>query len=211
MKIMNRILKNIKKEKREEMMMDMMPLMMEGIDMNEFMPKMMASMLKDLSVDDVIEKLKNALNDSSKIKNIAEKILEMNPMPKMMMKSYVSKLGFEETIQTIIDTAPKYDWIIPEVRDLQEDYHRAGVKEMTRMKVIYFCNPQSAYGILKNDDLKPMSVIMPMGVSIYEKANGSVEVSAWNLGMMSKMFEKNIKEILENASENVNKTLEKII
>ncbi|MFC2137442.1 DUF302 domain-containing protein [Bacteroidota bacterium] len=194
----------MKKEKREEMMM-------EGIDMNEFMPKMMASMLKDLSVDDVIEYLKNAINDNSKIKNIGEKILEMNPMPKMMMKTYTSKLGFDETIEYIEKEAPKNEWIIPEVRDLQSDYINAGIKEMTRLKVIYFCNPTSGYGILKNDDLKSMSVMMPMGVSVYETTESEVKIAAMNLGMMSKMFAGETKEILSKGATNFGNTIKSII
>ena len=61
MALMDSMVKSIKKEKREEMMINMMPLMMEGIDMNELMPKMMANMLKDLSADDIIKFLKDLL------------------------------------------------------------------------------------------------------------------------------------------------------
>lgn len=51
MALMDTMVKSISKEKREKMMINMMPLMMEGIDMNELMPKMMANMLKDLTAE----------------------------------------------------------------------------------------------------------------------------------------------------------------
>ena len=90
MALMDKMVKSIKKEKREEMMTNMMPLMMEGIDMNMLMPKMMANMLKDLSVDDIINFLKDIVNDSDKLSNFTAKIAEANLMPKMMMKTWKS-------------------------------------------------------------------------------------------------------------------------
>jgi len=47
--MMDMMIKSISKEKREKMMINMMPLMMEGIDIYEFMPKMMTDMLSPTS------------------------------------------------------------------------------------------------------------------------------------------------------------------
>ena len=52
--MMDMMIKSISKKKREQMMINMMPQMMEGIDIYEFMPKMMTDMLKDVTVDDLI-------------------------------------------------------------------------------------------------------------------------------------------------------------
>ncbi len=49
MGLMDSMVKTIKKEKREEMMVNMMPQMMEGLDINELMPKMLVAMLKDVT------------------------------------------------------------------------------------------------------------------------------------------------------------------
>ncbi len=137
---MDSMVKSIKKEKREEMMINMMPLMMEGIDMNELMPKMMANMLKDLSADDIIKFLKNLVNDSSKLSNFATKIAEANLMPKMMMKTWKSKFNFDETIRALTESAPKNGWHIPDTRDLQKLWKEQGIEEAPKIKVLYFCN-----------------------------------------------------------------------
>jgi hypothetical protein len=59
--IMDVMIKMLSQEKREEMMINMMPLMMEGIEMNELMPRMMANMLQDITADDIINYLKETL------------------------------------------------------------------------------------------------------------------------------------------------------
>jgi hypothetical protein len=92
MALMDAMVKIISKEQREEMMVNMMPQMMDGMDMNELMPKMMEHMLKDVSVDDVIAFLKVLLNDQDKLKEFAHKIADANLMSKMMMRRYKSKL-----------------------------------------------------------------------------------------------------------------------
>ncbi|MCK5369372.1 MAG: hypothetical protein KAQ62_12495, partial [Cyclobacteriaceae bacterium] len=113
---MDTMVKSIKKEKRKEMMVNMMPLMMEGIDMNTLMPEMMANMLNDLSVDDIINFLKDIVSDSDKLSNFTTKIAEANLMPKMMMKTWKSKFDFDETVRAVTESAPKNRWHIPDTR-----------------------------------------------------------------------------------------------
>jgi hypothetical protein len=104
MGLMDSMVKLISKEKREEMMVNMMPLMMQGMDINELMPKMMVAMFKDVTSEDIADYLKNTLEDKEKLKEMANKILEANPMAKMMMKKHKSKLGFDETVNALMDS-----------------------------------------------------------------------------------------------------------
>ena len=211
MALMDKMVKSIKKEKREEMMTNMMPLMMEGIDMNMLMPKMMANMLKDLSVDDIINFLKDIVNDSDKLSNFTAKIAEANLMPKMMMKTWKSKFDFDETVRAVTESAPKNGWHIPDTRDLQKLWKEQGIEDAPKIKVLYFCDANGGYSITKEDELKALSVIMPMGVSIYETTDGEVEIAAMNIGMMSGMFTGVAKETLCNSGNNLDNCLEDII
>jgi uncharacterized protein (DUF302 family) len=211
MGLMDVMIKSISKKKREQMMINMMPLMMEGIDIYEFMPKMMTDMLKDVTVDDVIALIKRAIEDQEKLKELADKIAQANLMQQMMFKVYKSKLGFDETVSAVTEAAPRNGWQFPDIRDLQKEYQEAGLSEMTKVKIVYFCNPQGGYDILKDDSNKSMSVMMPMGVSIYETSDGRVEIAAMNLGMMSGMFSGIVKEVLSNGAANLEKTLQGVV
>ena len=211
MALMDKVVRTIKKEKREEMMIDMMPLMMEGIDMNELMPKMMANMLKDLSADDIIQFLTKLFEENDILSGIGQQIAEANLMSKMMMKTWHSSYGFEETITLLRDNAPNHDWHIPDERDVSGLWLEQGVDNPPRIHVLYFCNAHGGYTITKADDLKAMSVMMPMGVSIYETSAGSVEVAGMNIGMMSAMFAGETKETLKNSGENLEACMQCIV
>ena len=211
MALMDTMVKSINKDKRKEMMVNMMPLMMEGIDMNELMPKMMANMLKDLSVDDIISFLKDLVNDSSKLSNFATKIAEANLMPKMMMKTWKSKFDFDETVAALTESAPKNGWHIPDTRDLQKLWKEQGIENAPKIKILYFCNAEGGYAITKDDELKALSVMMPIGVSIYETTAGEVEIASMNIGMMSGMFTGVAKETLKDSGNNLEFSLRDII
>ncbi len=211
MGMMDVMVKMLGKKKREKMMINMMPLMMEGMDMNELMPKMMGNMLKDLSADGLIQFLKEALGEKETVKKILQRIGEVNLMQKMMFKTYSSRFGFDETVDKLHKNALQNGWTIPDVRNLQQEYIDSGIKEMTKLKVLYFCNTQGGYSILQNDEKKAMSVMMPMGVSVYEKKDGSVEIAAMNIGMMGGMFPGEIKEVLTDGDKRLEASLREII
>ena len=63
----------------------------------------------------------------------------------------------------------------------------------------------------KDDELKAMSVMMPMGVSIYETLEGEVEIAAMNIGMMSGMFAGVAKETLNESGNNLDNCLKDVI
>lgn len=162
--MMNTMVNSMGTEKKEEMMINMMPLMMEGLNMNELMPKMMANMLKDASVDDVITFVKDLLREKGTISHMLNKVKEAEPMKQMMCKVYKSTLSFEETVKAIVERAPENGWQTPDVRDLQQIYQAEGLSEMTKMQIIYLCDPHGGYRILRDDDNKCMAVLMPTGV-----------------------------------------------
>lgn len=196
MALMDKFVKSIKKEKREEMMVNMMPLMMEGIDMNELMPKMIAEMIKDLNADDIVKFISELIGNNDTLAKVGAKIAEANLLPKMMMKTWKSKYTFSETVEAIKENAPKHGWKIPDTRNLQKDWHDDGFMDAEKIEVLYFCNTQGGYNITRDDELKCMSVMMPMGVSVYETSKGNVEVAAMNIGMMGSMLSGITKETL---------------
>lgn len=211
MKLMDTMVGAISKEKREEMMVKMMPMMMEGIDVNEMMPKMMAAMLKDVSSDDVADYLHKTLEDKETLQGMIDTMLEANMMVKMMMVRQTSTLGFDETVDALMRNIPRHNWKIPDTRDLQALWQAEGIENPPRIKVLYLCNPQGGSKIASIDELMPMSVMMPMGLSIYETSTGKVEIAYMNLGMMSGMFTGVAHNVLRESADNLSNALKGII
>jgi uncharacterized protein (DUF302 family) len=208
-KTMDTMISALPREKREAMMIDMMPLMMEGIDMNELMPRMMSNMLEDVTVDDIVRWLKDALKDKERLARLGAKLQEANLMGRMMFRIDHSRLNFEETVEALTDSAEQNGWTIPDTRDLQREYHEAGLTDMTPCTILYFCSAEGGYAILTNSDRnKALSVMMPMGVSVYETTEGQVEIAAMNLGLMGNFFSGVIKDILKDGGERYEKSLE---
>jgi uncharacterized protein (DUF302 family) len=132
-------------------------------------------------------------------------------MPNMMFATYKSKLDFDETVSSLEESAKKNGWTIPEIRDLQQDYVEEGLEDMTKVKILYFCNSQGGYNILKDDDYKKMSVMMPMGVSVYETTDGQVRIAAMNIGFMSMMFSGTVKKVLQEGGGNFRNSVKNMI
>ena len=209
--MMDVMIKRIPKEKREEMMTNMMPMMMEGIDINELMPKMTKELLKDVTVDDVVNYLKKTLKETEKLQELVTKMKEASVMQKIMLKTYKSKLNFEETVAAIQEAAPQNGWKISDSRDLQKEYQEAGLSDMTKLKILYLRNPQGEYAVLSEDKNKAISVFMPTGLSVYETSEGRVEIAAMNLDVMSGMIAGAGEEVLDKEAKNLKKTLEGIV
>jgi uncharacterized protein (DUF302 family) len=132
----------------------------------------------------------------------------MNIIQKMMITEYQSELDFDETVTALTESAKKNGWDIPMTYDLQKGYQEAGYEDMTKVKILYFCNPHGGYKILQDDKNKSMSVMMPMGVSVYEKNSGGVFVAGMSLARMSMVFGGTVKEVLQESAKNYAKSLD---
>ena len=82
---------------------------------------------------------------------------------------------------------------------------------MTKVKILYLCDPEGGYAILREDINKSMSVMMPTGVGVYETSDGRIEIAAMNFVMMSDMFSGIIREVLASAGIRLEKSLEGVI
>ncbi len=119
--------------------------------------------------------------------------------PGMMLKEAESKYNFEQSVAIFTQTAEEMGWSIPTVHDMKETMDRFGY-EVRNAKVFELCHPDHAYKILKLDDERIVSSMMPCRVSIYEKSDGKTYVSWMNTAMMGNMMGGVIAEVMGIAS-----------
>ena len=98
--------------------------------------------------------------------------LTMRIMKAVMFKVSRSKHGFEQTVEMVRENALRVGWDVPWRFELQQHYRERGLSDMTKVVNIYLCNPQGGYDIMKDDVYKPMAVMMPTAVSVYETSGG---------------------------------------
>ncbi len=137
--------------------------------------------------------------------------LGMKIMRSTMLKVSKSQLAFEETVERVTENARNIGWNVPSVLDLQKHYTEHGFGDMGRATVIYFCNPKGGYDISRSDEFKPMFVMMPTGVCVYETSGGDVQVARMNLGFMSVMFGGIVKKTLKEGGLKIERALEGVV
>jgi len=137
--------------------------------------------------------------------------LTMHLMKAAMFKVSKSEHDFERTVQMVQENAVRVGWDIPWCFELQQHYREKGLSDMTRVVNMYLCNPQGGYDIMKDDVYKPMAVMMPTAVSVYETSGGEVYISRMNLGRMSAMFGGIVKNTLKGGGANLEEALEGVV
>jgi len=88
-----------------------------------------------------------------------------------MFKEFVSPFGFDETIERVSKQAEAEGWKVPGVSHIHKNLARAG-KQVAPVAVINLCNPDYAERLLRNEQDRIASALLPCRVSVYETADG---------------------------------------
>ena len=123
-------------------------------------------------------------------------ILVYIALPRMMLKVHRSTLDFDSTVTSVENAAVAHKWKVPKVYNIQESIVSAGHTDMMRLKVISLCHPDYAYSLLKYDENKYVSGIMPCRVAVYENTGGAVYMSELNIGRLAGLFGGDIAEVM---------------
>jgi len=117
-------------------------------------------------------------------------------MPGMMLKEYQSPYGVDETVATIKKNAVDEGWVVVNVMPIDQSVKKHGGGDLPPVRLVNLCQADHAFNILKGDDTKVVSVMMPCTISVYQKADGQTYVGAMNAGLMGKMFGGVVAEVM---------------
>jgi len=115
-------------------------------------------------------------------------------MPKMMVVTQESELGFDETVAALESAIAEQGWVVSTVMDMNKSMAKHGVDFGPRVKVIKLCNAQYAQSVLTTD--RHISTLMPCTFSVWEGDDGKVYLSRMNMSLMAKMFGGNIADVM---------------
>lgn len=125
---------------------------------------------------------------------VATAVAVVVTMPKLMIVTDESPLGFDETVARLEQSLEEAGWSSPGTMDMQKSLAKQGVDFDRRVKVIKLCHPDYAADVLTTD--RHVSCLMPCSISVWEDDQGKVHVSKMNTGLMGKMFGGNIAEVM---------------
>ncbi|MFZ6034290.1 MAG: DUF302 domain-containing protein [Melioribacter sp.] len=98
-----------------------------------------------------------------------------------------SKYTFSETVDSLSRLGNRNGWKIVAIHDLQKSLKKNG-KEVLPVNIIEFCNPEYSYEVLKEDNYKAVSALMPCRISVYEKSDGKTYISRINPEFLAASF-----------------------
>jgi uncharacterized protein (DUF302 family) len=74
------------------------------------------------------------------------------------------------------------------------------------VSVIESCKPEHACKIPGEDEYRLVTSLMPCRVAVYQKADGSTVVSRMNTGLISCVFDKTVRDVMVQVTQETNKT-----
>jgi uncharacterized protein (DUF302 family) len=130
--------------------------------------------------------------------------------PSMMMLEDESRFDFEKTVAGLEDLAKDQGWSVPTVHNLQQSMRKAG-HDVKEVKVFALCKPDHAIHILRGNEERVVSSMMPCRVAVYVKEDGKTYVSRMNSKLMSKGMNRNVRTTMKSAFNEMEEILSKIV
>jgi len=127
--------------------------------------------------------------------------------PGLMMKENKSNYDFETSAARLEAEITKHGWKIPATHDLQATLLKHGKEKVNKVVIFEICNPDLAEKILKTDDERIVSNLMPCRIALYEKSDGNTYFSRMNSGLLAKPMGKVTRKQMKIAAEDVEKFL----
>jgi uncharacterized protein (DUF302 family) len=115
-------------------------------------------------------------------------------MPRMMIVTQESRLGFDETVAALEEAIPARGWVVSTVADMNKSMAKHGVEFGPRVKLVKLCKPEYAQSVLTTD--RHVSTLMPCTFAVWEGDDSKVYVSKMNMSLMAKMFGGNIAKVM---------------
>jgi uncharacterized protein (DUF302 family) len=130
--------------------------------------------------------------------------------PKLMFRETRVEGDFNTTVAKVEKTVLEHGWKIPHVHDLQATMKNFG-KDVRSVQVFELCNPDYAYEILKKDQERVVSNMMPCRLAVYEKKDGAVYISRMNSGTVAKPMSKVVRKTMTVAAKDVEDIIDEVI
>lgn len=115
-------------------------------------------------------------------------------MPKLMLVTHKSRLGFNEALNALEKTIADNGWSSPGTIDLCASMEKHGVECPRRVAVVQMCHPEYAKEVLTTDP--HVSALMPCAIAVWESEDGAVHFSKMNTGLMGKLFGGTIAKVM---------------
>jgi len=130
--------------------------------------------------------------------------------PALMMMEDESRYGFEETVSRFETKVDEAGWSIVNTHDMQAVLDGHGY-DVDRVETFELCSSEYSAEILKLDDERVVSPLMPCRISVYETSDGSVYISRMNSSLMARTFGGVINDVMQKAAAETEEIIDPLI
>ena len=121
-------------------------------------------------------------------------VVVVSAMPKMMIVTQESRLGFDETVAALEEAIPAHGWVVSTVSDMNQSMAKHGVDFGPRVQLVKLCKPEYAKSVLTTD--RHVATLMPCTMAVWEGDDGKIYVSKMNMPLMARLFGGNIAKVM---------------
>ena len=126
--------------------------------------------------------------------------------PQMLIE-VESPLDFYDTLDKLVENAKAAGWKVPSKWrvNFQRNLLRVTGVDIGPNEVIKMCEPEAAVRMLKHDEYKLLTTMMPCTIAVYEKSNGKTYISMMNMEILGLMYGGEIAEIAKELAPQMKK------
>ncbi len=135
-----------------------------------------------------------------------QKMIGKSLAPQMLIE-VESPLDFYDTLDQLVENAKAAGWKVPSKWrvNFQRNLERVTGVDIGPNEVIKMCEPEAAVRMLKHDEYKLLTTMMPCTIAVYEKSNGKTYISMMNMEILGLMYGGEIAEIAKELAPQMKK------
>lgn len=117
----------------------------------------------------------------------------------LMIQEYPSPFGIQETAARIQANMQEAGWDLSGLRSPSNTIRALGAT-VPNVLLVEACNPDYSKPILKDDNTRILSILMPCTITIYEKEDGKVYIGLMNTALMGRLFGPMVTEVMQKVA-----------
>jgi uncharacterized protein (DUF302 family) len=128
--------------------------------------------------------------------------------PRAIVVERTVQHDYNSTVDTLRQQLKEDGWKLIAEIDLGTRLAKKGVDIPGGLVIFKLTSGKNAVPLLAADETRYVSAMMPCGVSVYGKSDGSVVISRMNFEMMSGMMEPKVADVMAKSITKLNQTID---
>ena len=132
------------------------------------------------------------------------------PSPRDLFLESVSPLKFAETVEALKAEMTADGWSVLATHDLSAALAKKG-HTILPVSIIEACSGKYSVVLLKQDDTRYISSLLPCRISVYETSDGKVIISRMNTEVMGAQMEPAVTEVMGKAGASLESIIARVL